>query len=88
LGGRLDHDRRLPPRVAGSLPVSLPGTGRFSETGILIKQAFSFLYSLPDNESNKEIKEKIKRKNTVPDNALQVFRGLLPDFVAALPCPA
>ena len=33
--------------------------------------------------SNKEIKENQERKNREPDIRLQVFRGSLPDFVAA-----
>jgi len=41
---------------------------------------FIFIY---DNESNKEIKENQERKNREPDIRLQVFRGSLPDFVAA-----
>ena len=43
---------------------------------------FIFIY---DNESNKEIKENQERKYREPDIRLRVFRGSLPDFVAADP---
>ena len=45
-------------------------------------------YLFSDNESNEISQEKLKSKKRWPDNRLQVFRSLLPGFVADSLCLA
>ena len=45
-------------------------------------------YRFSDNESNEISQENLKSKKRWPDNRLQVFRSLLPDFVAGSLCLA
>ena len=45
-------------------------------------------YLFSDNESNEISQENLKSKKRWSDDRLQVFRGLLPDFVAGSLCLA